>query len=80
MASLDESLAGVRVVQAFSQEDATIERFKQVNAAQLDGELDTVRLSSRFFPKVEASGVLSAAIVLVGGAFLVEAHLTTVGW
>ena len=79
IASLDESLAGVRVVQAFRQEDATIERFKQVNATQLEGELDTVRLSSRFFPKVEASGVLSAAIVLIGGAFLVEAHLTTVG-
>ncbi len=77
--SLDESLAGVRVVQAFRQEDATIERFKQVSGTQLEGELDTVRLSSRFFPKVEASGVLSAAIVLIGGAFLVEAHLTTVG-
>ncbi len=79
LASLDENLAGVRVVQAFRQEDAAIERFKQVNLVQLDGELATVRLSSRFFPKVEASGVLSAAIVLVGGAFLVEAHLTTVG-
>ncbi len=79
LSSLDESLAGVRVVQAFRQEDATIERFKQVSGTQLEGELDTVRLSSRFFPKVEASGVLSAAIVLIGGAFLVEAHLTTVG-
>jgi ATP-binding cassette, subfamily B, bacterial len=79
LASLDESLAGVRVVQAFRQEDATIERFKQVNATQLEGELATVRLSSRFFPKVEASGVLSAAIVLIAGAFLVQAHLTTVG-
>ncbi len=57
LASLDESLAGVRVVQAFRQEDATIERFKEVNQAQLDGELATVRLSSRFFPKIELSGV-----------------------
>jgi ATP-binding cassette, subfamily B, bacterial len=79
LASLDENLAGVRVVQAFRQEDAAIERFKKVNLVQLDGELATVRLSSRFFPKVEASGVLSAAIVLVAGAFLVEANLTTVG-
>ena len=79
LASLDESLAGVRVVQAFRQEGATIERFKKVNKTQLDGELETVRLSSRFFPKVETSGVLSAAIVLVAGGFLVEHHLTTVG-
>jgi ATP-binding cassette, subfamily B, bacterial len=79
LATLDESLAGVRVVQAFRQEDATIERFKKVNETQLQGELATVRLSSRFFPKVEASGVLSSVVVLVAGAFLVEAHLTTVG-
>ena len=79
LASLDESLAGVRVVQAFRQESATIERFKKVNETQLEGELTTVRLSSRFFPKVEASGVLSSVVVLVAGAFLVEAHLTTVG-
>jgi ATP-binding cassette subfamily B protein len=79
LASLDENLAGVRVVQAFRQEQAAIERFKDVNETQLQGELTTVRVSSRFFPKIEASGVLSAAIVLVGGAFLVEANLTSVG-
>lgn len=79
LASLDEDLAGVRVVQAFRQERPTVERFKQVNQVQLDGELDTVRLSSRFFPKVETSGVLAAAIVLVGGALMVSANLTTVG-
>jgi ATP-binding cassette, subfamily B, bacterial len=79
LASLDENLAGVRVVQAFRQEDAAVERFKKVNKIQLEGELKTVRLSSRFFPKIEASGVLSGAIVLVAGALLVQAHLTTVG-
>jgi ATP-binding cassette subfamily B protein len=77
--TLDESLAGVRVVQAFRQEEATIERFRQVNGAQLAGELDTVRLSSRFFPKIEWSGVMSTVIVLVAGALMVEGHLTTVG-
>jgi ATP-binding cassette, subfamily B, bacterial len=71
LTSLDENLAGVRVVQAFRQEQAAIERFKDVNETQLQGELTTVRVSSRFFPKIEASGVLSAAIVLIGGAFLV---------
>ena len=79
LASLDESLAGVRVVQAFCQEDATIARFAAVNQAQLDGELDTVAMSSRFFPKIELSGVLSSVVVLVAGALLVQAHLTTVG-
>jgi ATP-binding cassette subfamily B protein len=47
--------------------------------AGVDGELDTVAMSSRFFPKIELSGVLSSAVVLVAGALLVNAHLTTVG-
>ena len=79
LAVLDESLAGVRVTQAFRQEKAAVARFKAVNQCQLDGELTTVQLSSRFFPKVELSGVLSSIAVLVGGAALVEAHMTTVG-
>lgn len=79
LASLDESLAGVRVVQAFRQEAATIERFKAVSGTQLDGELATVSLSSRFFPKIELSGVISSVVVLVAGALMVNAHLTTVG-
>lgn len=79
LASLDESLAGVRVVQSFRQERPTIERFKKVNQSQLNGELATVRLSSRFFPKVEVSGVLSSVVVLVAGALLVSARLTSVG-
>jgi ATP-binding cassette subfamily B protein len=79
LASLDESLAGVRVVQAFRQEEATIERFRAVSGAQLDGELATVSLASRFFPKIELSGVLSSVVVLVAGAAMVGAHLTSVG-
>ena len=79
LATLDESLAGVRVVQAFRQEDATVKRFRKVNGSQLEGELETVRLSSRFFPKIEWSGVMSSVIVLLVGALLVEDHMTTVG-
>jgi len=79
LAVLDESLAGVHVVQAFRLEQDTIERFRAVNKVQLDGELATVRLSSRFFPKIEWAGVTSSVVVLLAGALLVSAHLTTVG-
>jgi ATP-binding cassette, subfamily B, bacterial len=79
LSSLDEDLAGVRVIQAFRQETTAIERFKNVNRTQLDGELATVKLSSRFFPKVEVSGVLSSVVVLLAGGLLVKEHMTTVG-
>jgi ATP-binding cassette subfamily B protein len=79
LATLDEHLAGVRVVQAFRREAEMVERFRKASRAQLDGELATVRLSSRFFPKVEFSGVMSSVIVLGAGAALVEARMTNVG-
>ncbi|HTV12627.1 MAG TPA: ABC transporter ATP-binding protein [Acidimicrobiales bacterium] len=79
LASLDESLAGVHVVQAFRLEDEMIGRFERVNRAQLDGELATVRLSARFFPKIEWSGVMASVIVLLVGALLVDKHMTSVG-
>jgi len=79
LASLDESLAGVRVVQAFRQEHRVGESFERHNEAQLDSELHTVRLASLFFPKVEGSGVLATAAILLVGGVLVHAHLTSVG-
>lgn len=79
LAGLDENLAGVRVIQAFRQEQASIERFKAVNLTQLDGELATVRLSSRFFPKIELSGVMASVVVLLAGGALVAAHMVSVG-
>ncbi len=79
VSSLDEGLAGVRVIQAFRRERAVGEDFERRNADQLEAELHTVRLASVFFPKVEGTGVLAtAAILLVGGAF-VHLHLTSIG-
>lgn len=79
LASLDEDLAGVRVIQAFRQEKAAMAKFRAVSGTQLDGEVATVALSSRFFPKVELSGVLSSVVVLVVGAAMVQAHMVTIG-
>lgn len=79
VSSLDEGLAGVRVIQAFRQEESVGEAFDRRNAEQLAAELHTVRLASVFFPKVEGTGVLAtAAILLVGGLF-VHLHLTSIG-
>lgn len=79
LASLDEGLAGVRVIQAFRQERQIGAAFDKRNKAQLDSELYTVRLSSMFFPKVEGSGVLATAVILLVGGALVSVHLTSVG-
>ncbi|MCU1493329.1 MAG: ABC-type multidrug transport system ATPase and permease component [Acidimicrobiaceae bacterium] len=79
LSSLDEGLAGVRVVQAFRQERRVASEFDRRNASQLESEMRTVRLASRFFPKVEGSGVLASVAVLLVGGVLVVHHLTSVG-
>lgn len=79
LASIDEGLAGVRVVQAFRRERAVAADFDRHNEKQLDSEMTTVRLGSLFFPKVEGSGVLATVVVLVLGGILNSAHLVSIG-
>ena len=79
LATLDEGLAGVRVVQAFRQERRMEHVFRRRNTQQLEATLETARIATFFFPKVEGTGVVTTALLLVIGGFLVHLGLTTVG-
>jgi ATP-binding cassette subfamily B protein len=79
LASFDEGLAGVRVVQAFRQERRLEGQFEERNREQLEANLETIRLGAFFFPKVEGTGVLTMAVLLLVGGVLVRAGLTSVG-
>jgi ATP-binding cassette subfamily B protein len=79
LASFDEGLAGVRVVQAFRQEGRLEGQFAERNREQLEANLETIRLGAFFFPKVEGTGVLTMAVLLLIGGALVRAGLTSVG-
>ncbi len=79
LATFDEGLAGVRVVQAFRQEHRIEGQFEERNLEQLEANLETVRLGSRFFPKIEGTGVLTTALLLLLGAVFIRAGLTSVG-
>lgn len=71
MATLQESLAGVRVVQAFRREEALQQRFDGHNRSQYAANMRATRISSFFFPIIEISGVVTtAAVVGVGGYFV----------
>ena len=76
---MQEGLAGVRVVQAFAREQSFTTRFRETNEAQFDANLDTVRISARYFPFVEFCGVVGIAVIVgIGGAF-VDHNIVTVG-
>jgi ATP-binding cassette subfamily B protein len=79
LATLDEGLAGVRVVQAFRQERRMEHVFHRRNTEQLEATLETARIATFFFPKVEGTGVVTTALLLLLGGFFVHLGLTSVG-
>lgn len=79
MSSLQEGLAGVRVVQAFGREEEQVRRFAVANSAQLDAQVAATGVAARYFPVVELAGVTTTAAVLVAGGLMVRSDLVTVG-
>ena len=79
LSTLQEGLAGIRVVQAFGRERAFTRRFQETNEAQYDANIETVRISAKYFPIVEFAGVAGIALIVgIGGAF-VSAEIVTIG-
>ena len=76
---LAEDIAGVRVIQAFGQENTTQERFNQVNEANRDANISAMTLSFIFLPTIEFLGMLSTAIVLWFGGQAVARDEVTLG-
>jgi ATP-binding cassette subfamily B protein len=74
-AELQESIAAVREVQAFSRAEENITQFKEVNAANRDANVRAVTFTSALAPTLEALGYVALAIVTgVGGWFLLRSQ------
>ena len=70
-AELQQSIAGVREVQAFSREQENIDNFRNVNAANRDANIRAVAFTSALAPTLEALGYAGMALVATVGGFLV---------
>jgi ATP-binding cassette subfamily B protein len=79
MSTLQESLEGVRVVQAFGREDAFAERFNATNEDQYHANMHTVRISAKYFPIIEYAGVIGTAVIIGYGGWLTTKGIVTVG-
>ncbi len=66
-ADLQESIAGVREVQAFNREDESILKFRETNAANRDANIRAASFTSALSPVLEALGYVALAIVVVVG-------------
>jgi ABC-type multidrug transport system fused ATPase/permease subunit len=76
---LAEDISGVRVIQAFGQENTSQERFNQVNEANRDANISAMNLSFIFLPAIEFLGVLATVIVLWFGGQAVAREAVTLG-
>jgi ATP-binding cassette, subfamily B, multidrug efflux pump len=74
---LAEDISGMRVIQAFAQEDTSQRRFKRVNVDNRDAYIKAMSLSFIFLPAIEFLGILATAIVLwFGGRMVMDAEVT----
>jgi ABC-type multidrug transport system fused ATPase/permease subunit len=70
-ARLQDSLSGIRVIQAYGQEDRELERFTTESEHYYEARVKSIRYWSTFFPVMRFVAALGTAIVLGAGAILV---------
>jgi len=78
-AAVQETIAGIRVVQAFCRERKNDQRFAELNERNLVANVRAIKLFSLFFPVVEVISSIGVVIVLWYGGWLLVRHQITLG-
>ncbi len=78
-ATLAEDIAGMRVVQAFTREEANTRNFKNVAERYRDSNMETVVLNGLYFPFVDLLSSIALAVVLGYGGHLYFNGAVTLG-
>lgn len=77
LSAVQEGVSGVRVTQAFGRERAAVDRLRKRNDELLRAYQRAIGVNVRYFPIVEAAGVVATAVILVaGGVMVVEGAIT----
>lgn len=76
---LAENLSGIRVIQAFANEDSSSLKFDEVNQANRDAHVQAMSLSFVFLPTVEFLSIAATGIVLLFGGLSVAAGSLSLG-
>ena len=77
-AFLAESLAGMRVMQAFAAEERAAEEFERTNVHYRTANMETIYLSAVYFPGVELLAAIGTGIVLWYGGYLAQTNIVNV--
>jgi ABC-type multidrug transport system fused ATPase/permease subunit len=78
-ANLQDTLSGIRVVQAFDREESELQRFRGVSRDYLEERVAAIRTWSFFFPTFRFVSALGGALVLGFGARMVVNGRLTLG-
>jgi ATP-binding cassette subfamily B protein len=78
-ATLAEDIAGMRVVQAFTREQAAFDNFRGVAQRYRDANMQTVILNGIYFPIVDLLSTVALAVVLAYGGHLYFGGTLTLG-
>lgn len=78
-ATLQDKLAGIRVVQAFDREEEELRDFREVSRDYLQERVEAIRTWSTFFPALHFISALGGALVLGFGARMVVNQVLSLG-
>ena len=77
LGTLQEGITGVRVVQAYTQEEAQAGTFGRVNQAYYDANVQAAKAISFYFPAVDFLATIGTALVLlVGGSMVIGGSIS----
>lgn len=79
LSRLQESITGVRVIQAYAREEGEQDRFGVANGELFDAHIASVKLQAWYLPVIEMAGIGTTAVVVVAGGYLVHEGSSTIG-
>ena len=79
LSELQEGIAGVRVVQAYAQEQEQTRQFVASNRSLYRSHVHSIRVSTWYFGLVEALGIFSTGLAIGIGGWLVNRGDVTIG-
>ena len=79
LSSLQEGISGVRIIQAYADENAQLNKFKKVNNEHLKANMQSAKNIAIYFPFLEITRVTSIAVVIWFAAQRIIEGTLTVG-
>jgi ATP-binding cassette subfamily B protein len=79
LSSLQEGLAGVRVIQSYARTKVESDRFHETNQTLFRSHMNSTRVAAWYLPVVDMSGIFTTALALGVGGWMVNDGRMSIG-